>query len=279
MSLEIERNGLLSTLKDLSLSTGAKISVFDLSCEEMLTYPYTQSAVCRRIRASDKGDEMCRHCDRNALAQASTQNGSLVYRCHAGLQEAVCPIQRGESTVGYIMMGQCMPADTPVQSLLHQTHLPGFTDAKPTILETEIATLPRVTEVQFGAYAGILQACAGYISHAEYVRPQKMDDFERIRQYVEANFAAPLSAELLCSALYLSRNSLFKIVKQETGLSLGQYIQKRRLRFAKKLLQTTDYSILHIADLCGINDFNYFGRVFKIEYGKSPREYRKMFTQ
>ena len=58
-------------------------------------------------------------------------------------------------------------------------------------------------------------------------------------------------------------------------MTLGQYIQYCRLEYAKKLLKNTEDTIAQISEQCGISDFNYFSRLFKRQYGVSPREYRK----
>jgi AraC-like DNA-binding protein len=72
----------------------------------------------------------------------------------------------------------------------------------------------------------------------------------------------------------LSRNLLFKTVKKETGLTLGQYIQAKRLEQAQSLLKNNERSIAEIAELCGISDYNYFSRIFKKQFGITPRDYR-----
>jgi AraC-like DNA-binding protein len=49
----------------------------------------------------------------------------------------------------------------------------------------------------------------------------------------------------------------------------------RRIRYAKELLQTEEYSVSDVAMLSGFNDTAYFAREFKKAVGLSPSSYRK----
>ena len=58
-------------------------------------------------------------------------------------------------------------------------------------------------------------------------------------------------------------------------MGIAEYIRRRRLHKAKKLLKMTDLPISQIALAVGFADYNYFSRIYKKAYGKSPRYYRK----
>jgi AraC-like DNA-binding protein len=58
-------------------------------------------------------------------------------------------------------------------------------------------------------------------------------------------------------------------------MPLTDYINSKRLQRAAVLLQSTGANIEEIADQCGFLDPNYFARLFKRKYGKTPGEYRK----
>ena len=53
------------------------------------------------------------------------------------------------------------------------------------------------------------------------------------------------------------------------------YLIEYRIRAAKKLLETTDYSITDIALNCGFNSTSYFTKLFHRSCGKTPNAYRK----
>jgi transcriptional regulator GlxA family with amidase domain len=55
------------------------------------------------------------------------------------------------------------------------------------------------------------------------------------------------------------------------------YLRQVRLRKAKDMINTSYDSIAKIATACGFTDSVYFCRVFKIQTGMSPTEFRRKF--
>ncbi|MFI2856585.1 helix-turn-helix transcriptional regulator [Paenibacillus sp. JSM ZJ436] len=70
-------------------------------------------------------------------------------------------------------------------------------------------------------------------------------------------------------------HSVFTKVMQQTP---NQYINELRLEKAKKMLLTTDASILDIAMRCGFGSSAYFGFLFKKKTGVSPIHFRKIYS-
>jgi len=79
----------------------------------------------------------------------------------------------------------------------------------------------------------------------------------------------------LSNLLYLSNSQVYRKVKQKTGLSPSNYIQKKRLEQAVILIQETDLSISQIAYQLGFNTASYFSRCFSEVFGYPPSELRK----
>ena len=73
----------------------------------------------------------------------------------------------------------------------------------------------------------------------------------------------------------ISENYLSRLVKQSTGRSVGAWIDIVRIQRAKRLLSSTDLSIIDIAASVGIEDQSYFSRLFKKETGMTPSAFRK----
>lgn len=107
--------------------------------------------------------------------------------------------------------------------------------------------------------------------------PQTPDrTLARLDALIERHLAdADYSLEALCADLGLSRSQLFRIVKQQTGLSVSRYWRQRRLHRARELLATTDLRIAEIADQTGHDSPQGFSKAFSEEVGVSPSEYRK----
>ena len=71
--------------------------------------------------------------------------------------------------------------------------------------------------------------------------------------------------------------SLSRIFKKETGFSVIEYINKLKIKHSTFLLRDTALPIQDISRIIGINDVNYFCRIFKKYMNQTPTQYRKIF--
>ena len=72
----------------------------------------------------------------------------------------------------------------------------------------------------------------------------------------------------------ISPSYLSTLFKKETGKTLTDYVQQRRVGYARQLLASTKLQVQTIAQYCGIPDVNYFSKTFKKYAGMTPMEYR-----
>jgi YesN/AraC family two-component response regulator len=91
---------------------------------------------------------------------------------------------------------------------------------------------------------------------------------------VDFSLQEPLSLASLSKQFNISPNYLSGLFKKETGQTLTDYINTKRMRHAVSLLRSSSVYIQEVAAQCGFLDVNYFTRLFKRQYGMSPREYR-----
>ena len=75
--------------------------------------------------------------------------------------------------------------------------------------------------------------------------------------------------------LNVNASYLSKLFKKETGITLTEYVAKKRIEQAAFLLTSTNLQIQTVAQNCGIYDVNYFTKLFKKHTGKTPKEYRE----
>lgn len=77
----------------------------------------------------------------------------------------------------------------------------------------------------------------------------------------------------------LTSNRLSNQFREETKMTIKQYLANARIRHARYLLCTTDSRISDIASQCGFVDRRYFTTVFKSQTGMTPQEYRQQNIQ
>jgi len=89
------------------------------------------------------------------------------------------------------------------------------------------------------------------------------------------NFTNPdFSIDFLMRSVHLGRTSFFTRVRNVTGLSINDYINKMRITKAMNLLTSTSLSVSEIADKVGCASQSYFSTLFKKYTGTTPREYK-----
>ena len=95
-------------------------------------------------------------------------------------------------------------------------------------------------------------------------------------QYIEKNLEQhAVSIEELVLFSGYSRRYLQKIFKDITGITLGKYIQLRRVTRAAIYLRLTNLPLVNISELLCYDSQQTFTREFKKNTGYTPQQYRK----
>lgn len=92
---------------------------------------------------------------------------------------------------------------------------------------------------------------------------------------IDSDLTADLSLKTQADLLNVNASYLSTLFKKETGVTLTDYVSRKRVEHAVFLLNSTDMQIQTIAQYCGIPDVNYFTKTFKKYVQKTPKEYRE----
>ncbi|MGN1318183.1 MAG: helix-turn-helix transcriptional regulator [Lachnospirales bacterium] len=98
-----------------------------------------------------------------------------------------------------------------------------------------------------------------------------------IKDYIDQNFNKKISLDELSEKFYINKFYLTRIFKEQFGVSINSYIQQVKITNAKKLLRFSNLTIDEISYRCGIDDSNYFSRMFKKIEHLTPNQYRKLW--
>lgn len=111
-------------------------------------------------------------------------------------------------------------------------------------------------------------------SNFEYPNPVKT-----VIDFVEQNYFRKITLEELSSTTFLSPFYLLRLFKKYTGYTPGEFINKYRLDFSKKLLLEPELTIEQIALNLGFNTHSYFSKLFKKSSGLTPEQFRKNYSR
>lgn len=100
-----------------------------------------------------------------------------------------------------------------------------------------------------------------------------LSKFIEFKLVVETHLTEQPSINAIAEKLALSTNSLYRIVKEYSGISPKDFFINRLMAEAQRKLRYSNLSIKELAYELGFNDPDYFSRLFKKNTGKSASEF------
>ncbi|MBQ3529954.1 MAG: helix-turn-helix domain-containing protein [Oscillospiraceae bacterium] len=98
---------------------------------------------------------------------------------------------------------------------------------------------------------------------------------EQALTYLKSNYQKHLSLDDFAAQVFLSKDYFSRLFRETTGVPISTYLKKVRIEEACKLLVNTDYTVDHIAELCGFSDTKNFYLNFKKHTGLTPKQYKQ----
>ena len=125
-----------------------------------------------------------------------------------------------------------------------------------------------------------LQASVRFASEVrKYGRPQYSRAVDRAVKYIHLHLHNPVTLETVSKAAGISPCYLSRVFRQETGMSIVDYIQKERVEAACNMLSYSDYTASQIGEYLCFTNQSYFIRIFKKFTGTTPAKYRKYMVK
>lgn len=100
---------------------------------------------------------------------------------------------------------------------------------------------------------------------------------DRVCMYIDDHFTQPnLTVRELAAIFYTNTAYLGQAFKKCHGITVSEYITKKRMDYAQLLMKDRALSIEQIADMTGISDYFYFNKLYKKYKGITPGKARKL---
>lgn len=98
---------------------------------------------------------------------------------------------------------------------------------------------------------------------------------DRILEDISQHFNEPYDLNSLASRHYMDRYYMCHLFKTHTGFSIMEYIQSKRISYAKELLINKTLTMSDISQRVGYEDYSNFYKTFRKLTGVSPKKYQQ----
>jgi len=143
---------------------------------------------------------------------------------------------------------------------------------KTELLKSKIESLLQLKNLSKEVYSKQIE----FTSTPETITSEDAKLLRKINDYITENISNEnLSVSDMSASLGLSRATLYHRVLELTGLSPVEYIRDIKLEKSMMLLEKSGMSVSEVAYRIGFSTPNYFSKVFRNKYGRSPSEIKK----
>lgn len=108
--------------------------------------------------------------------------------------------------------------------------------------------------------------------------PRDLRSLQRAREYVHAHFSENLTLARVAHAAGVHPVYLGHIFRQEFGETLGEYLNRTRVRAAAAMLANSDLPLSAVAVDLGFYDQSHFTRIFRQFTGATPGTFRSEYA-
>lgn len=100
----------------------------------------------------------------------------------------------------------------------------------------------------------------------------------QVQKEIANNYRNKITLKELSDKYFISQYYLSRIFKELTGYGFKEYLILYRINEAKKLLSYTNLPVTEVSFASGYQNMDHFIRIFRMNQGCSPLQYRKRFN-
>lgn len=244
-------------------------SDFTSLLNSVFKHPFSQG-YCQHIQLSKNGQYKCFSSDKELLLKCAKSRKPETHMCHAGLIDVAIPIVFEENIAGFLLLGQ-MKETKPFEEIKELIkELP----IDLTVLEKLYKEIPVFDPEKINSIVSIAEMLAKYLLVENSLFSTYDFYLDTAVDYINNNLQNQLTVEKISKASGVSKNTLYDGFMKEFNMTVGNYITKKRIQKAEKLLLETKLSVEEISLQTGFSTSSYFAAVFKKANGISPLKFR-----
>lgn len=254
-----------------------------LACDEVEKHPCrpgdSRNRFCPMLNSSN---HLCDLCKPNHWEEKMKGNrySHREANCFFGLKITAIPVVVGEKKIGYLRAAPIL-AETPTAGR--------FAKMKPKMepdksgsqkIQEAYLELASMDKEKYRAVVTLLSMFAIQLSEmANRIALEKQQAEPKVvilaKRFINEHLDEKLTLDRVSQEVGVSSFYFCKLFKQTTGLSFTEYINRRRVEWAKKKLLAPDTRVTEVAFDVGYMSLSQFNRSFLKYAGESPTRYRE----
>lgn len=235
---------------------------------------------CRALHEDEAGRRRC-ELEHRCLAR-EVGDKAETRTCFAGLRETLIPVRAGNKTVAFLSTGQVFAAkeaDRDFGRVAERLRRVGFPEAKLAEFEAIWSGTP---EFGLDRYEGTVTLLAAFALQLSEVLNRLLTEESnsepqivvKAKRFINAHLEEKLSLDTVAGHVGVSPFYFCKLFKQATDMTLTEYVNRRRVEWAKRKLINPNSRVTEVAFDVGFQSVSQFNRSFLKYVGVSPTRFR-----
>jgi AraC-like DNA-binding protein len=241
-----------------------------------------RSPFCEKLNLCKTACQACISVNQRLMSDAAI-SGPTTCQCFAGMSASAVPIKAGNKLIGFLKTGQIfhrVPDKETFDAVSKTLSRQGLSKDQAESLRTAYLQTRAVEPERYQSMITLLATFAEQLGkHAEKLALISVNSepapIVKAKKFIEQTLADPLPLPLVARQAGLSESHFCRLFKETTGLTLTDYINRRRIEWAKRELLKPEVRISEIAFQIGYQSLSQFNRSFVRFTGNSPTNFRR----
>ena len=241
-----------------------------------------RSGFCEKLNLCKVACNACVDVNQRLMNEAEV-HGPTTCHCFAGMAATAVPVRHGTKLLAFLKTGQVfssVPTPETFAEVFKVLGRQGISKKDIESLEAAYLQTRAVEPERYQSMVFLLSTFADHLGkHADKIalasEGAEPTAVARARKLIESSLAEPLPLSLVARHAGLSESHFCRIFKEFTGLTLTDYVNRRRIEWAKRELLKPEVRISEIGFQVGYQSLSQFNRSFVRFVGSSPTEFRR----
>lgn len=262
-------------------ATGLGLQLIPYEDGSSATTPEFRSPFCEIL---NQNRAACSFCGRSCQSlYRSAETTAQTISCFANLRETAIPVRAGGKTVALLTTGQV--STTPLteagfEAVYAELKKKGVSESERAMLKDAWLSTRSLPIEQ---YEGIITLLAAFaIQLSEFLNRLLVEEINaepdiviKAKRFINAGLEDKVLLEDVSHHVGVSTFYFCKVFKQSTGMTLTEYVNRRRVERAKQKLLNPQNRVTEVAFDVGYQSLSQFNRSFLRYVGVSPSRFRE----